>query len=69
MQEKHLKKKEIVRKKDLHLYLKLTLGKFSASACANQPTNFSASKILTQEGIFQTINGLKRLMGYSKPLH
>ena len=37
---------------------------FTVSACANQPPDFSVSGILSPNGLFQTMNGLKRLMGY-----
>ena len=47
----------------------MTLGKFSVSAGANQPTGFFVNGSLTPNGLFQTINGLKQLMGYSKWLH
>ena len=47
----------------------LTLGQFSVSACANQPTGFSVNGSSTPDGLFQTINALKQLMDYSKRLH
>ena len=49
--------------------LNLTLGQFSVSACANQATGFSVNESSTLNGLFQTINWLKQLMGYSKRLH
>ena len=39
----------------------MTLGQFSVSACANQPTGFCVNKSSTPNGLLQTINGLKRL--------
>ena len=47
----------------------MTLVQFSVSACANQPTVFSVNGSLTPNGLFQTVNGLKQLMGYPKWLH
>ena len=61
MWEKHLKKK--ARKGPASL-LKISLWGTSVSACANQPSCFSVSGISTPNGLFQTINGLKRLMSY-----
>ena len=46
-----------------------TLGQFPVSPRANQPPGFSASGTSTSNGLFQPINGFKRLMGYSKWLH
>ena len=40
------------------------MGQFSVSACANQASSFSVSGTTTPNGLFQTIKGLKRLMGY-----
>ena len=65
MWEKHLKKK--LRKGPASL-LKISLRVSSVSACANQPPGFSASGTSTPNGLFQTINGLKRLVSYSKRL-
>ena len=42
----------------------MTLVQFSVSACANQPTGFSVNGSSTPNGLFQTINELKQLMGY-----
>ena len=54
----------------LPLHLKYDSGTvFSSSACVNQPTSFSVTESSTPNGLFQTINWLKRLMGYSKRLH
>ena len=50
-------------KKDLHIYLKIH------SACANQAPDFFVRGTSIPNGLFQTINGLKRLMGYSKQVH
>ena len=47
----------------------LALGQFPVSACTNQGTGFSVNGSSTSNGLFQTITGLKRLMGYSKRLH
>ena len=66
MLEKHLKKK--VRKGPASL-LKISLWGSSVSACANQPPGFSVSRTSTPDGLFQKINGLKRLASYSKRLH
>ena len=66
MWEKHLKKK--VRKGRASL-LKISLWGSSVSAYGNQPPGFSVSETSTPDGLFQTINGLKRLVSYSKQLH
>ena len=50
-------------------WLKISLWGSSVSACANQPPGLSVSGTLTPNGLFQTINGLKRSVGYSKQLH
>ena len=47
----------------------MTPGQFSVPACANQATGFSVNGLSTPNEIFQTINGLKRLTGYSKLSH
>ena len=54
---------------DLHLYLKNYLGKFYVPVCANQPPGFSVRENSTPNGLFQTINGVKILMGYTKRIH
>ena len=36
------------------------MGQFSIPACANQPPGFSVRGMSTPDGLFQTINGLKR---------
>ena len=66
MWEKHLKKK--VKKGPVSL-LKISLWGSSASACANEPPGFFVNGAATPNGLFQTINGLKRLLNYSKRLH
>ena len=66
MREKHLKKK--VKKGPASL-LKISLWGSSVSACANEPPAFSVSGAATPNGLFQTINGLKRLVSYSKRLY
>ena len=66
MWEKHLKKK--VKKGPASL-LKISPWGSSVSACANEPPGFSVSGASTPSGLFQTINGLKRLVSYSKQLH
>ena len=43
-----------------------TLGEFSVSTCADQPPGFSVSGTSTPNGLFQTINRIKILVGYSK---
>ena len=45
------------------------LLQFSVSACANQPPGFSVKGTSTPNGLFQTITGLKILIGYTKRLH
>ena len=45
------------------------MGQFSDSACANQPAAFAVNGTSAPNWLFQTINGLKRLMGYSERLH
>ena len=45
------------------------MGQFSVPACGNQPPGFSVRGKLTPNGLFQTIGGLKMLMGYTKQLH
>ena len=57
MSEKHLKKK--VKKGSTSL-LKISLWDSSISACANEPPGFSVSGVATPNGLFQTVNGLKR---------
>ena len=49
--------------------LKISPWGSSASACANEPPGFSLSGASTPNELFQTINGLKRLVSYSKRLH
>ena len=66
MWEKHLKKK--VKKGPASL-LKISLRGSSVSACANEAAGFFVSGASTPNGLFQTINGLKRLVSYSKRLH
>ena len=66
MWEKHLKKK--VKKGPASL-IKISLLGSSVSACANEPYGFSVSRAATPNGLFKTINGLKRLVSYSKRLH
>ena len=57
--ETHLKKK--VRKGPPSL-LKISLWGSSVSACAKKSPGFSVSGASTPNGLFQTINGLKRLL-------
>ena len=64
--EKYLKKKV---KKGLTSILKISLWGSSVSACTNELPGFSVSGAATPNGLFQKINGLKRLMSYSKRLH
>ena len=45
------------------------MRQFSVSACANQSPGFSVSGTLTPNGLFQTMNKLKRLVSCSKRLH
>ena len=66
MWEKHLKKK--VGKGPASL-LKISPWGSSVSACANEPPGFSVSGASTLNGLFQTINRLKRLVSYSKRFH
>ena len=66
MLEEHLKKE--VRKGPASL-LKTSLWDSSVSACANQPPCFSVSRTGTPDVFFQTIDGLKRSVSYSKRLH
>ena len=47
---------------------KFTLGKFSVLAWSNQLPGFSVRGTSTPNGLFQTINGLKILMGHTKRL-
>ena len=49
--------------------LKISLWGSSVSTCANESPGFSVSGVSTPNGSFQTINGLKRLVSYSKRLH
>ena len=67
MWEKHLKKKEIFKKRACIFTKNSNLGQFSVSA--SQPPGCSVSGRSTPNGLFQTINWLKKLMGYSKQLH
>ena len=66
MSEKHLKKK--VKKGPASL-LKISLWGSSVSACANESPGFSVREASTPNGLFQIINGLKRLVSYSKRFH
>ena len=66
MLEKHLKKE--VRKGPASL-LKISLCDSFISACGNQPPGFSISGPSIPNGSYQIINGLKRLVSYSKRLH
>ena len=60
---------EKVRKEPAYL-LKTPLWRSSVSAFANyQPPGFSVSGTSTPDGLFQTINAIKRLVSYSKRLH
>ena len=63
---KYLKQKV---KKDPASLLKISLWGSSVSACANESPGFSVSGASTPNGLFQTINGLKKLVSYSKRLH
>ena len=49
--------------------LKISLWGSCVSTCANESPGFSVSGVSTPNGLFQTINGLKRLVSYSKRLH
>ena len=49
--------------------LKISLWGSSVSACANESPGFSVSEASTPNGLFQIINGLKRLVSYSKRFH
>ena len=48
---------------------KISLWGSSVSPCANESPGFSVSGVSTPNRLFQTINGLKRLVSYSKRLH
>ena len=65
MWKKHPKEKKITEK-DLHFYLKFTLGQFSNPTFANQPPGFSVRRTSTPNVLFQTI---KMLIGYTKWLY
>ena len=69
MWEKQLKKKGVLRKGPESLLKILHSWTVSVSACADQAPGFFVSWTLTPNGLFQTINELKRLMGYSKRPH
>ena len=45
------------------------MGQFSVPACANQRPGFSIRGKSTPNGLFEMINGLKILMGYTKWLY
>ena len=62
----HLKQK--VKKGPVSL-LKISLWGGSVSAGANEAAGFSVSGSSTPNGLFQTINGLKKIVSYSKRLH
>ena len=51
-----------------YIYIKKNPQQFSVSAC-DQPPGFSVYGSSSPNGLFQTINGLKRWMGYFKRLH
>ena len=53
-----------IKKRNLTL-----MGQLSVSDYANQPPGFFVSGKLTPNGLFQTMNELKRLVSYSKQLH
>ena len=53
-------------KKRTCIFTDFNLGPFPVSACAKP--GFSVSGTSTLSGLFQAINELKRLMGYSKRL-
>ena len=62
-EEKNFKKRTCI------FSLNFTLGQFSVYACANQPPGFSISGTSTQSEIFQTTDGLKRLVSCSKEIY
>ena len=66
MREEHLKKK--VKKGPASL-LKISIWGSSVSASANESPGFSVSRASTPNGLFQIINGLKRLVSYSERIH
>ena len=45
------------------------MGQFSVSASANQAAGFPVNGSSTPNRLFQTINRLRRLMGYPKRFH
>ena len=61
-EKKHLKKKEISKKEPACLLEILLWGNF-------QLLLVQIDRLVFPNGLFQTINGLKRLMTYSKRLH
>ena len=67
MWEKHLKRKEILRKGP-NLYLEFHSGTAFIPAYANQPPWFLCKHKINSNGLFQIIR-VKKLMGYSKRLH
>ena len=69
MWKKHTNKVKILKKRICIFNQKFTLGQFPVPACANQPPGFSVSGTSTPNGLFQTINGLKILLGYTKRTH
>ena len=56
------------KKKSCIFTKNLTMGS-SVSASTNKPPGFSVSGASTLNGLFQTINRLKRLVSYSKRFH
>ena len=68
MKKKHPKKKNL-RKGSASLLKNSLKIHFSVPACANKPPGFSVRRTSTPNGLFQTINGLKILMGHTKRLH
>ena len=45
------------------------MGQFPVPVCKNQPPGFSVRETSTPNGLFETINWLKILMGYTKRPH
>ena len=65
-EKKYLQKK--VRKGPASL-LKISLWGSSVSTCGNESPGFTISRASTPNGLFQTIDELKRLVSYSKRFH
>ena len=66
--EKNTRRKDF-RKRICIFTWEFTLGQFSVPACVNQLPGLSVRGTSTPNVLFQTINGIKVLMGYTKQFY